>query len=247
MCVFCCGPTNEAYALCYACCTVSERLNQALAPVLPISLCPLASGLYSVLMGYKESPVAEVRNRCAATVDALFLDFFSRHWRCIFQLLKFPPSLILPVPSTSRPGPPPLDQVPGLSRHVVGTLASRLGESDPLWCPGVLERSYGPVGHMAAHPAAFVVPPWAGPVVARSHALLLDDTYVSGARAQSAAAALRQAGASRVVIVPVGRVLRPDRVEDHAELLRRSRRSRAGKHRCARCVVTQREAEAGTE
>jgi hypothetical protein len=245
VCVFCCGPTSPAYALCFACGTATERLNQALSPVLPISLCPLPSGLYSVLMGYKESPVAEVRRHCAATVGALFGEFFGRHWRCVFQLLREPPSLILPVPSSHRPGAAPLDRVPGLSQHVVATLAPWPGESEPLWCPGVLERGGAPIGHMAAHRGAFVVPAWADPVVARSHVLLLDDTYVSGARAQSAAAALRLAGASRVLIVPAGRVIRPDRISEHADFLRRSRRSRAGKHRCARCVVTQREAGTG--
>jgi hypothetical protein len=96
---------------------------------------------------------------------------------------------------------------------------------------------------MSAHPGAFAVPSWAAPVVARTRVLLLDDTYVSGARAQSAAAALRLAGAHRVLIVPLGRVIRPDTLTGHASLLRRSRTSRAGPHRCARCVVTQREAD----
>ena len=51
--------------------------------------------------------------------------------------------------------------------------------------------------------------------------LLLDDTYVSGARAQSAAAALSLAAARSTLIVPLGRVLRPDRVALHADFLRR--------------------------
>jgi hypothetical protein len=55
--------------------------------------------------------------------------------------------------------------------------------------------------------------------------LLLDDTYVSGARSQSAAAALQRAGA-RTVIGPLGRVLRPDRIALHAEFL--GRRAQAG-------------------
>ena len=50
---------------------------------------------------------------------------------------------------------------------------------------------------------------------------LLDDTYVSGARSQSAAAALQRAGARPTVIGPLGRVLRPDRVALHADFLRR--------------------------
>jgi hypothetical protein len=100
---------------------------------------------------------------------------------------------------------------------------------------------------MAAHDGAFSVPTWAGPVVYHGRILLLDDTYVSGARAQSAVSALREAGASRILIVPVGRVIRPDTLAEHAAFLSRSRRSRAAVHRCARCVVRQPGAGASTE
>jgi hypothetical protein len=73
---------------------------------------------------------------------------------------------------------------------------------------------------MRPHPAAFVVPADDRVAIAGARVLLLDDTYVSGARSQSAAAALQLAGA-RPVIAPLGRVLRPDRVALHAEFLRR--------------------------
>ena len=58
-----------------------------------------------------------------------------------------------------------------------------------------------------------------GPRLRGARVLLLDDTYVSGARSQSAAAALQRAGA-RTVIGPLGRVLRPGRVARHADFLR---------------------------
>jgi hypothetical protein len=215
-----------------------------LALVLPISLCPLPGPLYSVLMGYKEAPLAEVRRGHGATVDRVFSQFLWAHRRCVSRLLVGPVGLVLPVPSSSRPGPPPLDRIEGLGRHAVAAVTVRTRKDPPLWCPSVLERTGQPVGHMAAHPAAFAVPPWAAPVVSHTRVLLLDDTYVSGARAQSAAAALRLAGARRVLIVPMGRVIRPDMLTEHARLLRRSRTSRAGPHRCARCVMTQRDVEA---
>jgi hypothetical protein len=40
--------------------------------------------------------------------------------------------------------------------------------------------------------------------------LLVDDTFTSGARGQSAASALQLAGAHVVAMVPVGRYIRPD-------------------------------------
>jgi hypothetical protein len=48
-----------------------------------------------------------------------------------------------------------------------------------------------------------------GPVPAGASVLLLDDTWVSGASAQSAAAALKQAGARHVAVVVLGRHLNP--------------------------------------
>ena len=73
---------------------------------------------------------------------------------------------------------------------------------------------------MRPDPAAFTVPPPDRAALRGARVLLLDDTYVSGARSQSAAAALQQAGA-RTVIGPLGRVLRPDRIALHADFLRR--------------------------
>ena len=44
--------------------------------------------------------------------------------------------------------------------------------------------------------------------------LLVDDTFTSGARAQSAASALNNAGATVAAIVPIGRVISPEYNED---------------------------------
>ena len=89
----------------------------------------------------------------------------------------------------------------------------------------------------AAHPALRV---------AGRRVVLLDDTYVSGARSQSAAAGLRRAGAASVVVVVLGRVVRPDRVPAHHDFLSRLPPDDpfgAGPGPCARCVQTA----AGTE
>ena len=44
--------------------------------------------------------------------------------------------------------------------------------------------------------------------------LLVDDTFTSGARAQSATSALNNAGATVAAIVPIGRVISPEYNED---------------------------------
>jgi hypothetical protein len=91
------------------------------------------------------------------------------------------------------------------------------------WDPCALRRGDATVGHMRPDARAFTIVSAARPELVSRRCLLIDDTYVSGARAQSAAAALRRAGARSVVIVVLGRVLRPDRVSAHATFLRQAR------------------------
>ncbi|HEY6425879.1 MAG TPA: hypothetical protein VIX84_01470, partial [Acidimicrobiales bacterium] len=58
---------------------VAARLGLPLAPVLPVRLCPLPGALYTLLMGYKESPVAEARRRFARLVRDLLGAFLRAH------------------------------------------------------------------------------------------------------------------------------------------------------------------------
>lgn len=228
--------------MCFACRWVARRLGVVLAPVLPMQLCPLPGPLYTVLMGYKESPVAEARARFGPIVRALTTAFLRAHGDCIAALAGGRPDFVLPVPSTARPGGSPIARVPGLAAEVESALPG------VRWT-GLLCRTGEPIGHMRPSARAFAVPPTLRGRVAGRRLALLDDTYVSGARAQSAAAALRRAGATSVVVVALGRVLRPDRVPAHAAFL--GRRQGADPIAmpadptgpCARCLQTA----AGTE
>jgi hypothetical protein len=182
-------------------------------------LCPLPSPLYTVLLGYKESPVAEARLRFGALVRALLGTFLLDHGGRLEAMAGGSFDLVLPVPSTHRPGVAPLGLLDGLGRDVATALPATR------WAPGLLGRAGAPggpppVAHMRPDPAAFS-PRAPNGAVAGARVLLLDDLYVSGARAQSAAAALHLAGARSTLIVPLGRVLRPDRVPLHAHFLRR--------------------------
>jgi hypothetical protein len=224
--------------VCFACRWVGRELGLALAPVFPVRLCPLPGPLYAVLLGYKESPVSEARRRFAPMVRALFDGFLRAHAWCLADTAGGPLSLALPVPSSARPGGSPLNGVEGLALTVSARVAGAR------WSPHLLARSGAPVGHMRPDARAFGVPAALRPDVAGRRALLLDDTYVSGARAQSAAAALRRAGAASVVIVALGRVLRPDRSPAHAGFLGRWRTPMASSGGalvpapCCRCAQT---------
>ena len=203
VCRVCCGPGRSLRRL-LRLPPVGAPPALPLAPVSPVRLCPLPGPLYTVLMGYKESPVPEARARFAPMVRGLFDAFFAAtrpawrrraggRWSC---------------PSLRRRARPdsPLARVAGLGdlvrASVGGVLAGRPARS----------RSGDASGHMHPDRDGFVVPPSRRAAVRGRRLLLLDDTYVSGARAQSAAAALRLAGAASCASWSPGRVLRPDRV-----------------------------------
>jgi hypothetical protein len=199
---------------------------------MPVRLCPVPGPLYTVLMGYKESPVDVARRRFSGLVAQHLVSHLDRHAPCVVATLGGGADVVLPVPSSSRPDGAPLGHIAGLGRSVSRSLGR-----PARWAPALLCRSTAPVGHMRPHPSAFAVADPAA--VSGARMILLDDTYVSGSRAQSAAAALRQAGARSIAIVPVGRTLRPDRLPAHADYLARVRRQGTGDERCGRCVVDQ--------
>ncbi len=180
-------------------------------------------------MGYKESPVPEARARFTPMVRDLFDAFFAAHAACLAR--DAPVDLVLAVPSTARPSGAPLATVDGLGEVVHNRLRARLRVD-------LLCRGPGWLGHMRPRRDGFVVPGDRRPCVRGRHVLVLDDTYVSGARAQSAAAALRLAGAASVQIVAGGRVLRPDRVPGHADFLRLHVATPAQGPTCRWCVQT---------
>ena len=214
-CRICCGPTSRPFAICFACRTVSRALNLPLHPVLPAQVCPVPGPLYRMLMGYKESPVDEVRRRYSRSVGDSFATFFAAHIVCVLTALGG-------AGGPRRAGSVDFSPRTGLSR-TCRWAGGRRGQGD---------RARGTMGAVdiaagqrrdrahASEPTAFVVP---GPCRAALHGsrvILLDDVYVSGSRTQSAAAALRLSGARSVLIVPLGRVVRPDSSATHAAFFR---------------------------
>jgi adenine/guanine phosphoribosyltransferase-like PRPP-binding protein len=67
------------------------------------------------------------------------------------------------------------------------------------------------MGHNVACDSGFV----ASPDVRGTRVLVVDDTFTTGARAQSAASALQLAGARVIAVVAIGRVIDPGH-DEHA-------------------------------
>jgi len=155
----------------------------------PISYAVKGTALAEALWRYKSWPVASGPAR--TWLLGLLLEFLNDHGPCVWQHAAMTPADRLAAVPTGcgRPGPHPLLRL--ASPHL------RLPLSPLAIRPGRQGRDLD-VRRFRA-----------GPVPAGSGVLLLDDSWVSGASAQSAAAALKLAGARRVAIVVLGRHVNP--------------------------------------
>jgi adenine/guanine phosphoribosyltransferase-like PRPP-binding protein len=194
-CQVCGGPTPGRFALCFCCVTLVGQLRMPLAPVVALVDYRVGDGMHRRLRGYKDAPVGEARNALAQELAGLV-----RAWLVQPCGPSVPAGtgwdLVATVPSSARPAGAPVDavvsRVPELARH-----HRRL-----------LVRGPQATGHLRAARRGFTVPPevdraW----LRRRRILVVDDSIITGARAQSAAAALRMAGGSVVGVMAVGRVV----------------------------------------
>jgi len=189
-CEVCRGPLRPGYARCYQCAGHDLLGHGLLADaVVPVSYAIRGTALADALWRYKSrsAPAAPA----SARVLALLLAFLHDHGPCVWRYTATSrPGRLAVVPTGSgRPGPHPLlGLVSPYLRPPVCPLAIR---------PGRQGRDLDLDRFQAAQ------------VPAGASVLLLDDTWVSGASAQSAAAALKLAGARHVTIVVLGRHVNP--------------------------------------
>lgn len=195
-CRFCEAHTSPAFALCFCCATLVRQLQMPLVPLVAAVEFRLGDAMHRRLRGYKDAPVAELRSACTVQLAAL-LD----GW-----LTSGPPparlpdpsdwDLVVTVPSSCRPEGDPVAAVV----EATPTLAAR---HRPL-----LMRGPVPTAHLRAARQGFVLRPDADLGQLRHQAVVVvDDSVITGARSQSAAAALRLQGADVVGAVAVGRLV----------------------------------------
>ncbi|MGH3186295.1 MAG: hypothetical protein ACRDPY_22255 [Streptosporangiaceae bacterium] len=194
-CVVCRGPAGTGYARCYQCalhrrCAAADPGRDLLADaVVPICYAVKGTDYAAALWRYKSSPVPSASAQ--TVLLALLLAFLNDHGGCVWRRAGMSsPDLLAVVPTGSgRPGPHPLLRLisPYLRLPLI-SLAIRPGEQG---------RDLRVDRFVVGRPAA------------GASVLLLDDTWVSGGSAQSAAAALKLAGARRVATVLLGRHINP--------------------------------------
>ena len=195
VCDVCHGAPRTGYTRCRSCWEVMRQVSRPVSRVVPISLYETTDQLWTVLRGYKDGRTAGQRTRFTLQVAATLGRFLAGHQRCVAGPGEPPWDLLGTVPSTGgRRGLHPL-------RNAIRLLSAPLGDREAeLLAPGPVR-----VDHNHADDRGFVV----RAEVRGRRVLLVDDTFTSGARVQSAASALQLAGAEVVAVVVVGRVIKP--------------------------------------
>jgi hypothetical protein len=191
-CAVCRGPARPGFRRCYQCALHRHDAAGMLADVVvPVSYSVAGTGYARALWLYKSD--APDRDAARRALRAMLLVFLHDHGRCVWARARMAaPTHVAVVPSgRGRPGTHPL-------RTLVQPYLA-LPRADLAVC------AREPVQARDLDPGRFRVPARLG----GASVLLLDDTWTSGSSAQSAAIALKRAGARQVAVVTLGRHVHP--------------------------------------
>jgi predicted amidophosphoribosyltransferase len=205
VCRFCHGPTQPGYGRCYCCATVAAHLGMPLAPVVAVTTYRLGDEMHRLLRRYKDAPLAQTRHRSVGHCALLLAAFVDQYRQDLQAFSGGPWDTVVTVPSSRRSGGSPVDAV-------VSEVSSLAVDHRRL-----LVRGPGHLDHLQPSRSGFVVDSSVGSSSGgRRRVLVVDDSYTTGARAQSAATALRLAGMQVGAILVLGRVVAPRSCPWHA-------------------------------
>ncbi|HZU79278.1 MAG TPA: hypothetical protein VE991_05135 [Acidimicrobiales bacterium] len=160
--------------------------------------CRPGDDVHRLLRLYKDGPVSERRARFTAVLATALRSFVARHEACIRRAVG-PVDAVAIVPS-SRPGALTRDHRCHPLASVVQDVAIVAG-ADVV----TLARGTEPAAHLRASRRAFA----ADGELGGRRVLMTEDTWVTGARARSAAAAVTDAGGVVVGMLVLGRAIDP--------------------------------------
>jgi adenine/guanine phosphoribosyltransferase-like PRPP-binding protein len=191
-CAVCTAPVR-GFDRCWRC-EQTRHLAGAADIVAPLIYTVTATPSAALLYDYKNHPARSVRDSCGERVKELVVQGVTRHERCLGRVAGIPVSHRLVIPSlTHRPGQHPFAElVDSVTSRDPAALTPRLDA----WCDRAVNDKF------AVQPAIRLD---------GRHVLILDDVWTTGSNAQSAALAVRRAGAAAVSVLVVGRWLSPRR------------------------------------
>jgi hypothetical protein len=192
-CAVCAAPV-DGFTWCWRC--QQDRRIPGLADlVVPLTYAIGGTQSATLLWHYKDDPMRKVREQHTLILNWLLYLAISLHERCVGEVVGLPVSLRVTIPSLSgRTGLHPFSALAQWMNAVNGSVL--LAPAPGAMCDRVVSCG------------KFVVAPDAR--LDGQHVLVLDDTWTTGSNAQSAALALRRAGAAAVSVMVIGRWLSPN-------------------------------------
>lgn len=193
ICSVCHGQVDGDWETCYVCNRkIRPQVTHFCRRVVPISLAEPDSTFHHAMKYYKEPGLQAVRHQ--RELGALLHRFIDMHGQCIRRAARTIWDTVTIVPSSK-----------GRDPHPLATVVQMSGPLLDVYRP-LLARGPGEIGHQKAADDGYV------PIedVRGRRVLLIDDTFTSGARSQSAASALELAGAMVVAIVTLERHVNRD-------------------------------------
>lgn len=216
VCDVCHGGPNGGFVRCWSCEDSIDRVRYPVTQVLPISLMTTSGNdqLYHLLRSYKRFSGTPMQ---IARVAGLIGRHLANHAGCLTGDDGW--DTVTTVPSTRGKTDHPLVKAVRGLRHL-GPDYEELLEPDQ----GPFER----------HARDDMFKPKSN--LDGRRVLLIDDTFTSGSRVQSAASALGQAGAEVVAALVVGRVINPSYNDACDEIWTWSTENEFDFARCALCL-----------
>ncbi len=199
-CPVCDGRARLPFPTCFCCATLTDQLRMPLSPLRAVTTYEVGDSVHRQLRRYKDAPVAEARDRATGELARLVEGWLAVHADSLRGVFGSDWDLVTTVPSSHRPSGAPADavvtRVPDLARSHL-----------PL-----LRRGPVATDHLQASRHGFELAAGVEPASLRGRrVLVVDDSVTTGARAQSASAALRRSGVRVAGILVVGRAVRSTR------------------------------------
>lgn len=205
VCPTCFGFKRAGYQLCVAC----DRQPNHCDAIVPITYSLERGQVHHTLRHYKDDRSKDVRREFTFDLTAILWRFLAEHEHCVAASAKTTGfDLVTVVPSgraTSDSPRPGLTRIVGkICKHTAPRFRTLLDQADQ---PATGHR-YKPTRFQTTDN------------LAGKSVMLIDDTWTTGASVQSAARALKDAGASRVGVAVIGRHVKGE-FDDHADLYKK--------------------------
>jgi predicted amidophosphoribosyltransferase len=163
--------------------------------VVPLTYAVAGAPSHELVRDYKDDFDPAVRARLSRVLEQLLFCAVVLHQNCIEHRIGRAIDRRLVIPSLSgRTGV-----------HPLAAIATRMNAHTPT---PALQRGAGATGERVVSGEQFRLHP-RDTDLRGEHVLLLDDTWTSGSRTQSAALTLRRHGAAHVSVLVIGRYLKP--------------------------------------